>query len=302
MPATTRSQHQARMAELEDLATAVENLRNQLAATTDDFDQRLGARVQDAQRLTHTVNGLTERANTTEPTQRTPFNQIEPFHGRLGNDFDQWLARFDAVARACNWTENRQIQIIPAMLTENAHEIYLSLPDADKTDFQRFRAALSRLLQPAENRRFRAAELHARKQGPAESAEDYASSVQRLARGAYSHLQQDVRTSLQLEAFLQGLRPQLQQFVTLSNPQTFADALATARRLEAQSALSTQNAQQSVPANFVSALLNALPALQTSRAHSDGLNQIREGPAQNLTPQIVDAKKNHLLSHVSYLR
>ncbi len=98
MPATTRAAYNRQIIEefgsvemAEEMQAAIQNLRQDLVDQDNrfgDHDQRLNARLEDIRRLTDAVQGLTRRGNTVEPTQRTLFNDIEPFKGRLGDNFE----------------------------------------------------------------------------------------------------------------------------------------------------------------------------------------------------------------------
>ncbi len=278
---TTWKQHNRRLAQIrqidqklrdnpemaEEMAERMQTLMANLQQVTgrlDNQDAALAGRLHDAQRLTNAVQTLNNHNNVIDPQHKAYFSQLELFRGHLGDDFAQWFRRFEDVAIACGWNEDRRLQILPALLTENAHEIFHVLPDAEKDTYPHLRTALAERLQPAENRHFKATELHARRQGPLETVDDYSSAVQRLARGAYSTYPEETRNQLLLDAFLSGLKTQLRQLVTLSNPNTFPIALATARRLEAQNALTANSAVS----DSMAALCQVLPVLASNPSTS----------------------------------
>ncbi len=233
---------------------------DKIAQTLADHNVALGNRLNDAQTLTNAVQMINDRQHVVEPQNRTSFTQLDPFRGRLGDDFTQWIRRFKDVALACNWGEARKLQILPALLVDNAHEIFHAIPAANRNTYDALKTVLTERLQPAENRQFKATELHARKQGIYESVDDYSSEIQRLARGAYSGYPDGTRAQLLLDAFLRGLRAETRQMVTISNPADFPAALATARRLEAQNTMTVNSAAS----DSVAALLQALPPLNST--------------------------------------
>ncbi|MCP4599592.1 MAG: hypothetical protein GY847_03470, partial [Proteobacteria bacterium] len=233
-----------------------QNLTDHNAALT-NHGVALHARLNDAARLTDAVRVINDRNNVVEPQNRSSFAQLDTFKGRLGDDFSRWIRRFEDVAAACNWNDDRKLQILPALLVENAHEIYHAIPAANRATYDALKQLLINQLQPAENRQIKATELHARKQGMYESIDDYSSDVQRLARGAYSAYPDQTRNQLLLDAFLRGLKTDMRQMVTISNPPDFPTALATARRLEAQQTMTANSAAS----ESVAALLQVLPVL-----------------------------------------
>ncbi len=179
-------QTEQKLADNPKMAEELRERLDEIAQTLADHNVALGNRLNDAQTLTNAVQTINDRQHVVEPENRTSFTQLDPFRGRLGDDFSQWIRRFEDVAIASNWNDARRLQILPALLVENAHEIYHAIPVANRGTYNALNTALTDRLQPAENRLFKATELHARRQGVYESGDGNSSEIRCLARGAYS--------------------------------------------------------------------------------------------------------------------
>ena len=154
------------------------------------------------------------------------------FFGEPGDDVEKWLKSFERVARANNWSEKRQCDILPAYLRDRAAEYFDELPDSDKTTLIRLKEALIEHFMPKEARRFYYADLYSRKQGQYESASDFGRAIQLLVRRAYAEMPLEHQDTLMREHFVNGLRPDLKRIVLISDPKTFNNALDLAKREE----------------------------------------------------------------------
>ena len=66
--------------------------------------------------------------------------------GEPGEDIDKWLKSFVRTAKAHNWTEKRQCDILPAFFRDRAAEYY----DSEKYDFESLKFALTNYVMPKE--------------------------------------------------------------------------------------------------------------------------------------------------------
>ena len=77
-------------------------------------------------------------ASSPQLKEDQPKTVVHPnkFFGEPGEDVEKWLRSFDRVAKANNWSEKRQWDILPAFLWDRAPEYYDELHDRDKSELE----------------------------------------------------------------------------------------------------------------------------------------------------------------------
>lgn len=159
---------------------------------------------------------------------------VNYFSGEIGESFEEWLKRFDRLAQANNWDDNRKRDVFPWFLRGLAEQKYDLLTQEQRATYGTIVAALKDHLKLSRMSDLKSVELHARVQGPNEPVTEFASSIRKLTKSAYPELTADMQANLMKRLFLNGLRPDLRRFVLLANPNTFEDAEAQARSQEVQ--------------------------------------------------------------------
>ena len=158
--------------------------------------------------------------------------QPNKFFGEPGEDIEKWLKSFERISKANNWSEKRQVDILPAYLRDRAAEFFDEMPDQKKFNLESLKEALVEQFMPKEARRFYYADLYSRKQGEHESANDFGRAIQQLVRRAFSEMPIEHQDTLMREHFVNGLRPELKRIVLISDPKTFNKTLDLAKREE----------------------------------------------------------------------
>jgi len=194
------------------------------------MSKKRAARAQ-AYRMEDEFNIISSNATLDRDESKTVVQPIK-FFGEPGEDIEKWLKSFDRVAKANNWSEKRQCDILPAYLRDRAAEYFDELPDRNKTTLAKLKEALIEHFMPKEARRFYYADLYSRKQGQYESASDFGRAIQLLVRRAYAEMPLEHQDTLMREHYVNGLRPDLKRIVLISDPQTFNNALDLAKREE----------------------------------------------------------------------
>ena len=70
------------------------------------------------------------------------------FYKEPGECIQKWLCSFDRVAKANNWSQKRQCDILPAFLKDTAEEFYDELADSDKLDLSLLKSVLQEHFMP----------------------------------------------------------------------------------------------------------------------------------------------------------
>ncbi len=116
------------------------------------------------------------------------FSPPPPFGGQPGEDFREWLKRFNRWGLSCHYTDPRKCEILPVLLEGRAENIYDAVPKEKRGDYKALTDMLIERLQPPRLSDLRSVELHSRQQHPGEAVADYARDIQMLTRQAYPEI------------------------------------------------------------------------------------------------------------------
>ena len=233
--------------------------------------------------------------------EEQPKTVVHPnkFYGEPGEDIEKWLRSFDRVAKANNWSQKRQCDILPAFLRDRAAEFYDEIADSEKLDLSSLKIVLLEHFMPKEARRFYYADLYARKQGISEPDDDFGRSIQQLVRRAYAEMPVEHQDTLMREHFVNWLRPDLKRIVLISDPKSFTQALELAKWEE----INNQIANGSAPWVKPSTQRNPAPiaAMSTDHAPSDRLDHL-EGVVEKLALSLAEANMKQVHRRYRYDR
>ena len=251
--------------------------------------------------------GKGRRAKDIDLTPVTPslLNMEEPpktvvhpskFFGEPGEDVEKWLKDFERISKANGWSYKRQVDILPAFLRDRAAIFYDELCERQQNDLDELKQALTQHFIPKEARRFYYADLHSRKQGDTESAEDFGREIQILVRRAYSEMPTEHQDTLMREHFVNGLRPLLKRIVLISDPKDFAKAMEVAKREEINDQVSNGSAPwvRSSHQTFITPVAAASPAApirSTEEKHMNDRIDRLEGMVEKLTLATAEQKR-----------
>ena len=164
---------------------------------------------------------------------------IPSFHGgdqRDGETFEEWLDHFEAVARVARWDRNFKTVHLTAALRGNAKSFYRSCTPIQKADYDQLVCALKKRFTPVKLTALQTQMFHSRKQGAAESVDDYAQELRKLHSKAYSTAMggnseaEKVGQIVLLNQFVSGLRPEIQTKVV--GVEGSVDEIVTKARFE----------------------------------------------------------------------
>ena len=160
------------------------------------------------------INTLIEQINTMSVS-----DSLSSFCANK-HEVNAWLARFESLARAKGWLNNRHDKL-PVYLEANEHEWYDGLPEEAKASYESLKAALIAEYTPKAASKFeRETLLRARKQSQNTSVKDFTLMVRREARAI--SLPEDKGVEIVLNNMLPAAR------ATIVNiPQTYEAILAT---------------------------------------------------------------------------
>ncbi len=159
--------------------------------------------------------------------------ELKSFSGNVTDNFDEWLKRFNRLAQANNWVDDRKKNILPYYLVGSAEQVYDNTTQAQRATFDALVAALKDKFKPAQLSDLRSVELHSHCQGAKESVGDFAQAIQKLTKQAYPEVEDAARKQLMKRFFLNGLRQDLRRLVLIAKPATFEEAETQARAQEA---------------------------------------------------------------------
>ena len=155
------------------------------------------------------------------------------FSGSSSENWKKFLARFNRLAQANSWTDDKKRDILPFYLRGAAEEAYEDIPQNDRRTFTGLTEKLEVRFSPAKVADLRSIELHNRVQKQEEPVADFAAEILRLTHAAYPDLTRDHQRGLMKRFFLNGLRAELRRLVMVSNPESFEAAEKAARAQEA---------------------------------------------------------------------
>ncbi len=273
--AMTHAQQQQLQQQLDELATQLEDanttgqqlqqLVNQQQATL----QQQNAAIQALQQQPAAPAAPAAPAQVARPRSRDRVS-IEPYLGRPGDDFDQWIEReFLTAARAQDWDDPTKARKIAAYLKSAALDSYLESDQNIRNDWGQVLQYLRDHLQQAGLQDAYEAALLTLEQPPGQSALEYSYQVERIVCKAYAGRNYN---AAQIDHackfhYKRGLRsPRLKELIAAQNPLTFAAMVQLAVRMEGTipkeiAAISTPVSTAISPVNAVAAAHPSNPAI-----------------------------------------
>ena len=156
------------------------------------------------------------------------------FHGSVDESFDEWIKRYRRLALANGWSDDKKKEVLPWYLRGYAEQKYDALTQAELLTFESIVEALRGVFKLSRMPDLKSAELHVRVQGPNESVAEFSQAIRSLTKQGYPEMSTAEQAKLMKRFFINGLRPTIRQFVTLSNPADIDTAETSARGHEVQ--------------------------------------------------------------------
>ena len=153
--------------------------------------------------------------------------QLRSFNGLPNEDINEWLSRFETLAKFHTWSNAKKLSALPLSLGGPAKAWYDYQPEETTGDFKLLTEGLKTRFGSQTLEFLFRQELYARKQGPTEPlsmyTEDIIKKSQRLALS-----DKDL-----MNVFINGLCDEIKNHVILNQPKSFAEAENLARLREA---------------------------------------------------------------------
>ena len=146
-------------------------------------------------------------------------------------DFRRAWTRFELVATAKKWGEDKQLAIIPTLLRGRLVDYYIDLEEEEKFSVQELGKSLKKRAGLMTDPLAAARKFSIRSQEPQERVSDFATDLKKLFRLAY--LEEAKSSSVLLQRFLTGLRPEISRQILLKGrPSSLEKALEVANEVE----------------------------------------------------------------------
>lgn len=143
-------------------------------------------------------------------------------------DFKCAWTRFELVAKAKEWEQAKQLSVLPTLLRGKLLDKYVEIDDETKGHIERLKATLEKTSGRTEDPLAAARAFVARDQNPSESVEDFAGALKK-----FSSTDEAATSTVLLQRFLTGLRPQIsQQLLLRKKPESLVEAIASATEVE----------------------------------------------------------------------
>ena len=167
------------------------------------------------------------------PRPRKTIVNIQPFTGKDSEDITEWLINWDTAAVANGWTEENQIQLIPAYLSGRAGRMFWRIPLEERQDLEQLKESLEELFNTEEKKFLARQKLQEITQGPRESVAEFSEKVDKLVIKGHDGLDSlERRDRIACEFFIKGLRPEIKETVWEKSPSSFQEAITAAERRE----------------------------------------------------------------------
>lgn len=156
---------------------------------------------------------------------------IPVFSGEI-EDLSHFIDKFDVSSVAYGWNNAEKCQRFPLYLRAYASDIYKSIPEYTRVNFNNMIAEFRRSLTTTDAPKLFGCQLRARKQREGEPANIFASHLTHLAKQAYPRFDIGELEPILRDCFLFGLLPYLQNRMLDKDITNFDDAIRNATNLE----------------------------------------------------------------------
>ena len=169
-------------------------------------------------------------ANVGNPKgHRTP----EAYDGKVPEDYPQWVARFEMIAKANKWGEgDALLGVFPIYLKDHAFNLFTTLADTEKDTYDHMKAAMKRALGIGENSLSWRLQLRQAKRLPNESMDGFAFRLAKLADQAYPDDDAPAQERNVVEQFILGQKPELARYLLQDRTDSLIDLKDKAKRFE----------------------------------------------------------------------
>lgn len=243
------------------LITVLQESFSQLHASIADQSKQSH---KDLSAVTSTVKEL-EHSGSKDAKSASALGRMPSFSG-IEHDALEFIEQFEYYATFCKWTDKDKLAAFPLALTGSARIWLLTLTETYDNFDQLKQLFNDRFLSKTDEWVLRK-ELSDRKQKLNESVMDYCADVMKRCQRL------KIKAEDQMHKFIEGLLPELRDFVILREPKTLAEALNNAKIREtvkpaSQLAVVTRSDLDQLQANMLNALSNVHSTVSNVNAPS----------------------------------
>ena len=191
----------------------------------------------------------------------------ETFSGDEGQDFHQWVKRFEVAVDSVDSSSAQKHSILPSRLSGSAFTVWENIPESDKKDFEKVKTVLSEVFgRTTYLTNFRSC-ITARSRLPLEPIEVFAAAISTLVGEAFPKYDEEAKDGEKFRRFMAGLDLQLRKKLYEHGVDSFKQAVKTAVRIEQATLLGQPDATQiqvaatSKPENSNDALMQLIASL-----------------------------------------
>ncbi|XP_069133378.1 uncharacterized protein [Argopecten irradians] len=190
---------------------------------------------------------------------------IQPFTGDSSDDAKLWITRFQLFVKTKGFNQHKAKTVLPLFLKDGALRWYMSLPDTITEDYETLTNAFLQRYGPDDNTKWqRTAQLYQTKQTSGQSVEDFITML--TGKGQDVGLSED---QIQ-QVVINGLKPNIRQFVLQNNPQTIDELRRWAKLGELT--VSDENQQHQEVVAAIARLEDQLQALSVQATQTTWKN------------------------------
>ena len=172
----------------------------------------------------------------------------EVFSGEDGQDFRQWVRRFEVAVNSVPDTTIKKEHLLPSRLSSSAFTVWESLPTSDRKDFGKAREALTAVFGRNTYLKTFQSCITARTRQPMEPLEVFAAAIATLVAEAFPTYDEASKDGEKFRRFVAGVDARLRTKIYELGAETFQDAVAMAVRIEQAGTLVQSASGSSSPA------------------------------------------------------
>ncbi|KMQ82254.1 hypothetical protein RF55_23637 [Lasius niger] len=161
-----------------------------------------------------------------------PSLKVSTYDGKTS--WQVYKTQFSIVADANGWDEETKACHLAASLRADAADILQSLSEHQRRDFEALSGALELRFGEKCVKEYSRLQLKSRQQKPTETLQELATDVERLSHMAFPDCPTEVRETLSLQYFIDGVRdPEIQKALRMADVKDLKSALGYAMKFEA---------------------------------------------------------------------
>lgn len=155
-----------------------------------------------------------------------PHHKLPTFDGETGLNVTDFLEQFEEISKVNNWTTDKRLHELKISLHGAAKSWLRNQPEDLRTDYRHLKKKMMEYYNSEDMVRSIKKQLRNTRQEFNESVESFVNKLSRL------FYRVGLNESYKLEYFIEGLKPSLQEYVTICRPKSFSEAVQLAKTRE----------------------------------------------------------------------